>query len=114
MATLERILLVPHYLVHRPNAVTYSRSSSRPSIEGLPQIFWKDCTPWREANLWAVERATSGEASQELPLPGVYTGDETWSEAISLRPPLSFMGTASALNRKPAHRLLRCFKRSGA
>lgn len=29
----------------------------------MPQIFWADCTPWREANLWAVERATSGDAS---------------------------------------------------
>ncbi len=38
-------------------------SSSRPSIEGLPQIFWADYAPWREANLWAVERATTGDAS---------------------------------------------------
>ena len=43
MATLERIHFVPHYLVRRENAVAYSPSSSRPSIEGLPQIFWADC-----------------------------------------------------------------------
>ncbi|AWM91354.1 integrase [Pseudomonas sp. 31-12] len=26
-------------------------------VENLPQLYWKDGTPWREANLWAVERA---------------------------------------------------------
>jgi len=31
-------------------------------IEGLPQIFWEDGSPWREANLWAMERVTNGEA----------------------------------------------------
>ncbi|BEP58147.1 site-specific integrase [Variovorax sp. V118] len=30
-------------------------------IDGLPQIFWSDATPWREANLWALERATGSE-----------------------------------------------------
>lgn len=63
MATLERVHFVPHYLVRSDSTVIYSPSSSRPSIEGLPQIFWADSTPWREANLWAVERATTGDAS---------------------------------------------------
>jgi hypothetical protein len=63
MATLERIHFVPHYLVRKENVVTYSASNSRPSIEGLPHIFWADSTPWREANLWVVERATTGEVS---------------------------------------------------
>ncbi|ERW50966.1 hypothetical protein Q030_01476 [Pseudomonas aeruginosa BWHPSA017] len=63
MATLEHVHFVPHYLVRGENAVAYSPSSSRPSIEGLPQIFWADYAPWREANLWAVERATTGDAS---------------------------------------------------
>jgi hypothetical protein len=63
MATLERIHFAPHYLVRGENTVSYALSSSRPTIEGLPQIFWANCTPWREANLWAVERATTGEAS---------------------------------------------------
>ena len=67
MATLERIHFVPHYLVRRENAVAYSPSSSRPSIEGLPQIFWADYAPWREANLWAVERATTGDACWRRP-----------------------------------------------
>lgn len=63
MASLEHIHFTPHYLVRRENSLAYSPSKSRSSIESLPQIFWADCTPWREANLWAVERATTGEAS---------------------------------------------------
>ena len=59
MATLERINFVPHRLVREGNSVTYHPTSSQPPIMGLPQIFWADCSPWREANLWAVERATT-------------------------------------------------------
>jgi hypothetical protein len=36
--------------------------------------------------------------AQELPLPGIDTGDETWFEAVSLRPPLSLLGEASVLS----------------
>ena len=57
MAILERIHFVPHYFVRSEKTAAYSPSRSRLSIEGLPQIFWEDHTPWREANLWAVERA---------------------------------------------------------
>lgn len=63
MATLEYIHFVPHTLERRENSVTYSVSSRRPSIKDLPQIFWAGGMPWREANLWAMERATTGEAS---------------------------------------------------
>jgi hypothetical protein len=31
------------------------------------------------------------QAAHELPLPGTYTGDETWFEAVSLGPPLSLL-----------------------
>ncbi len=55
MARLEYI----HYKPHRP--VVESKGGiwelddiARP-VEGLPQIFWADGDPWREANLWAVE-----------------------------------------------------------
>ncbi|MDU5425631.1 MAG: site-specific integrase [Clostridiales bacterium] len=63
MATLERINFVPHNLEHNETTIKYSASCSRSSISGLPQIFWADSTPWREANMWAVERTTTGEAS---------------------------------------------------
>ncbi len=32
-------------------------------IDGLPQIFWGNSSPWREANLWLFERARSRELS---------------------------------------------------
>lgn len=63
MATLERIHFIPHNIERNKNIVTYSASNNRPSLDGLPQIFWADFTSWREANLWAFERAMSGEAS---------------------------------------------------
>lgn len=63
MATLERIHFTPHNVECINKNVTYTSSNSRPSLDGLPQIFWADFTPWREANLWALERATSGESS---------------------------------------------------
>lgn len=63
MATIERVRFVPHYLERGENTVNYSTSTSRPTVEGLPQIFWADGKPWREVNLWAVERGTSGGAS---------------------------------------------------
>jgi integrase len=63
MATIERIKFVPHYLSLKEGSVNYLASSGRLSIDGLPQIFWGDCMPWREANLWIVERVTAGGAS---------------------------------------------------
>lgn len=63
MATLEHVLFVPHNLKYSESVVTYSASSSRPSLNGLPQIFWVEGAPWREANLWAMERATIGNVS---------------------------------------------------
>lgn len=63
MATLEHIHFVPHNLERKESGITYTVSNSRHLIAGMPQIFWAEGSPWREANLWAVERATSGEAS---------------------------------------------------
>lgn len=46
---------------------------------------------WSIAVAVALRSVLSSNPAQELPLPGVYTGDETWFEAVSLRPPLSFL-----------------------
>lgn len=62
MATVEHIHFRPHDLSVKDGLVTYASNSYRVSIEGLPQIFWVDGSPWREANLWAMERVTNGEA----------------------------------------------------
>lgn len=63
MATLERIRYVPHYIELIAGKAKYQSISGRPTIEGMPQIFWADCKPWREANLWAVERISIGDTS---------------------------------------------------
>lgn len=63
MATVEHIHFNPHDISIKDRLITYSSNSSRVVIEGLPQIFWVDGRPWREANLWAMERITNGEAT---------------------------------------------------
>ncbi|KWE65850.1 integrase [Burkholderia ubonensis] len=62
MATLERITYTPHVVSASDGTIRYE-PSSRKVIENLPQIFWSDSLPWREANLWAVERASSRDTS---------------------------------------------------
>ncbi len=55
MARLEYI----HYLPMKPEVVSgvvvWQSDTGLRSIERLPQLFWNDGSPWREANLWAVE-----------------------------------------------------------
>ena len=62
MATLEHVHFVPHYLVRGENAVAYSPVAAGHPLKACPKSFGGLC-PWREANLWAVERATTGDAS---------------------------------------------------
>ncbi|WER46572.1 site-specific integrase [Cupriavidus sp. WKF15] len=54
MATLELIRYVPRRLQGDDKKL---RSAVGEVVETLPQIVWADGTPWREANLWALERA---------------------------------------------------------
>lgn len=63
MASLEFIRLVPHNLISHDNSFRYEPVGLRPVVDGLPQIFWSDGKPWREANLWAFDRATSSDSS---------------------------------------------------
>lgn len=60
LATLEQITHTPHNVALANGEIVYS-TSKRPTIKRLPQIFWKNSLPWREANLWALDRATSGD-----------------------------------------------------
>jgi len=55
MARLEYIRYVPHMAEVESGAVNWKPDSVVRPIEDLPQIFWRDGTPWREANLWALE-----------------------------------------------------------
>lgn len=59
MARLEFLSYNPHRAVVSGQQVTWAAVSGGRGIDGLPQIFWDDSTPWREANLWMLERATS-------------------------------------------------------
>src|SRR6202012_5895438 len=43
-------------------SVEWERTSAGSVIERLVQIFWKDGSPWQEANQWLFHRATSQEA----------------------------------------------------
>lgn len=61
MAYLESIRYVPHRAIVDCDGMTYLPVAGASVIDGLPQIFWQDATPWREANLWAHERASSRE-----------------------------------------------------
>ena len=55
MARLEYIRYVPHMAEVESGAVNWKSDSAVRMIEDLPHIFWRDGTPWREANLWALE-----------------------------------------------------------
>lgn len=63
MARLEYI----HYVPHRPLVIDghteWSPVLNGKTIEGLPQVMWSNSKPWREANLWACDRATSKDLS---------------------------------------------------
>ncbi|MGE6528628.1 tyrosine-type recombinase/integrase [Pseudomonas sp. NPDC077382] len=57
MATLESIQYVPHRAEVHDSSVVWEEARRR-NILDLPQIVWADQTPWREANLWALSRAS--------------------------------------------------------
>lgn len=57
MATLEYIRYIPHRPEVSERAVKWVMDSIVQSVDRLPQVFWKDGEPWREANLWALEMA---------------------------------------------------------
>lgn len=65
MATLEHIRFVPHLCEVIDGKVVYTPTRNGHIISALPQLFWADCTPWREANLWAVERASRKDTAIE-------------------------------------------------
>lgn len=59
MATLEYITYTPHRAEVAGGSVVWQRVRGGRALLGLPQLFWRDGTPWREANVWARERATA-------------------------------------------------------
>ncbi len=62
MATLQLINYHPFRVNIQSNEVHWTKSNNQ-IIKGLPQIIWHDNTTWSEANLWALEQATSFRSS---------------------------------------------------
>lgn len=62
MATLQLINYHPFRVNIQSNEVHWAKSNHQ-IIKGLPQIIWQDNTTWSEANLWALEQATSFRSS---------------------------------------------------
>lgn len=63
MATLEQIQYEPYYFSITHKSVSHDKKIGYPIIKNLPQLFWSNGMPWREANLWAIERTTNGNTS---------------------------------------------------
>lgn len=63
MARLESINYIPHHCEIVNDRIEWTPVRNARVILGLPQIIWRDSTPWREANLWAHERATSRDVN---------------------------------------------------
>ncbi|AXQ50650.1 site-specific integrase (plasmid) [Stenotrophomonas rhizophila] len=57
MARLELINLTPHRSIVSEGHVRWDAVAHGRVIRGLPQLFWANSSPWREANLWLMERA---------------------------------------------------------
>lgn len=62
MATLQLINYHPFRVNIQSNKVHWAKSNHQ-ITKGLPQIIWQDNTTWSEANLWALEQATSFRSS---------------------------------------------------
>lgn len=65
LPTLERIVYTPHRCTVAGDNVEWLVRGDASILNPLPQIMWSDGTPWREANLWALERASSGDVALE-------------------------------------------------
>lgn len=63
MPTLEAVRYVAHRAEIKDGQVDWVESEGRRRIEGLPQIFWSNNAPWREANLWALQQASVAKKS---------------------------------------------------
>jgi integrase len=56
MARLESIQYIPHIPVIAGGTVKWVPDAAMRPIDGLPQLFWQDGTPWAEANHWVLSR----------------------------------------------------------
>ncbi|MBB5502342.1 site-specific integrase [Paraburkholderia sp. MM5384-R2] len=61
MARLESVQLKPHRALIESSGVRWTPLPKKKAEMRLPMIFWNSGAPWREANVWALESATTGE-----------------------------------------------------
>jgi hypothetical protein len=54
MASLEYIECTPMVVNIDESKVVISPLKDAKRVDGLPQIFWADRSPWIEANLWVL------------------------------------------------------------
>jgi integrase len=57
MANLEVVSFSPKRCSVADGKVAWFAVNAVRAIKGMPQIFWSDGSPWREANLWLLERS---------------------------------------------------------
>lgn len=55
MSDLEAVAFEPYRASIETGQVVWSAVTAGPAVDGLPQLFWRDGSPWREANLWLLE-----------------------------------------------------------
>ncbi|VVM71851.1 hypothetical protein PS673_01817 [Pseudomonas fluorescens] len=60
MASLSYIQYIPADIQVRNGVVERTPMKFPGDLKRLPQVIWKSCEPWREANLWAHQRAHAG------------------------------------------------------
>ena len=60
MASLEQINYQPHRAEISDSSLQWAELKRKP-IKNLPQIVWEDNSTWAEANLWALDQATSSK-----------------------------------------------------
>ncbi|HDS0928241.1 TPA: site-specific integrase [Pseudomonas putida] len=65
MARLRHIQFTPHHFIVENGQVQKIKRRGSTGIADLPQIMWESSLPWREANLWALQRATEGGVKVE-------------------------------------------------
>jgi integrase len=73
------------YTPHRPNVakseVLWVRSVHGRRHDQLPQLFWNKGRPWREANLWLLERATDVDMRTVQTNASALLGYANWLES---------------------------------
>lgn len=61
MARLESVRFTPMRAEIVGERVHWTPAQPSTPLSGLPQLFWSAGNPWREANHWLMDRATSGD-----------------------------------------------------